>query len=125
VISCSLTSLTSRDDEDRDMFAPLLAFDDDTAVEGEVGTDIDITTEVEMEQALPTEVIASILDILAGDQAMHTLAILASSNKMMYDLAIPRLYDTIRITDTNQDKLLFGCTGTSASDTTTLMSRSS
>ena len=107
------------------MFAPLLAFDDDTAVEGEVGTDIDITTEVEMEQALPTEVIASILDILAGDQAMHTLAILASSNKMMYDLAIPRLYDTIRITDTNQDKLLFGCTGTSASDTTTLMSRSS
>jgi hypothetical protein len=106
------------------MFAPLQAVDVYPSVVGEFETDIGTTTET-MEQALPNEVIASILDVLFGDQAMHTLATVASSNKMMYDLAIPRLYDIIRITDTNQDKLLFGCTGTSAFDTTTLMSRSS
>ena len=100
------------------MFTPLLEFNADTTMEGAVETII------EKEQALPYEIIVSILDILLADEAMKTLAKVASVNKMMYGLSYSKLYRAIRVTDTNQDKLLFGCTGTSAFDIERLMSRS-
>ena len=100
------------------MFTPLLEFNPDTTMEGAVETII------EKEQALPYEIIVSILDILLADEAMKTLANVVSVNKMMYGLFHSKLYRTIRVTDTNQDKLLFGCTGTSAFNIKTLMSRS-
>jgi hypothetical protein len=100
-----------------DMFASLLAIDDDTTMEGEVETD------VELEPTLPNEIITSILEILIAEEAMHTLATFAIANKAMYAVIYPKLYRTIRITDTNQDKLLVGCTGTSAFTIAKLMSR--
>lgn len=83
------------------MFTPLLEFNADTTMEGAVETEID------KEQALPYEILVSILDILLADEAMKTLANVASVNKMMYGLFYSKLYRTIRVTDTNQDKLLY------------------
>jgi hypothetical protein len=116
------------------MFAPLLAFDDDSSAWGESEPDIDATTDLERgqalrseaigEQALPNEMIGLILEHLIADEAMHTVAKLANVNKAMYGWIVPTLYETIRVTETNRDSLLIGCTGTSASTIARLMDRS-
>jgi hypothetical protein len=61
-------------------------------------------------QRLPTEVVSSVLDDLAADEQFGALATIARTSKRMYDLVIPKLYDTIYITETNRLKFTYGGT---------------
>jgi hypothetical protein len=65
------------------------------------------------EQALPHEIIALILDNLVANEQFRTLATIARCNMPIYDLVIPKLYNTIRISRNNRNGLFVGSTGTS------------
>ena len=61
-------------------------------------------------QCLPTEVISSILDTLVAEEQCGTLAKTARASQRMYDVVIPKLYDTIHITERNRLNFTYGCT---------------
>jgi hypothetical protein len=54
-------------------------------------------------------VIAIVLEFLKVNKKLKTLAAAARVNHGIYDLAIPRLYETIEVTGDNQDWLAYGC----------------
>ena len=75
--------------------------------------DIDIVKpgfDIPMVQALPTEIIRNILDILLAKEQSRALATIAQCNRRMYDYIIPKMYKTIRVTTENRYKLFDGCT---------------
>jgi len=53
-----------------------------------------------------------IIDVIAsrGSFVKRQLAIIALVSKRMYEIAIPKLYGCIEVTDRIQDKLTYGCT---------------
>lgn len=59
---------------------------------------------------LPYDIIREIISHLKTDEQFETLASLAQVNHSVYDLAIPRLYETITIKDGNQEQLAYGLT---------------
>jgi hypothetical protein len=84
---------------------------DDLSVKADGNIDIlNPGFDIPMEQALPTEMIRSILDILVANEQSRALANAAQCNRRMYDYIIPKMYKTIRATKENRDKLVFGCT---------------
>ena len=85
--------------------------DDDLVVKADGDIDVVETGfDKPMEQALPTEMIRIILDILVAKEQSRALATAAQCNRRMYDYIIPKLYKTIRVTEENRDKLFDGCT---------------
>jgi hypothetical protein len=61
-------------------------------------------------QCLPNEIMTSIIDILAAEGQFGTLANAARASKLMYDIVIPKLYNTIYITEKNRLYFTYGCT---------------
>jgi hypothetical protein len=52
----------------------------------------------------------SIIDIIASRGSTQQLANLALVSKRMYEIAIPKLYASISVTDLNQENLMYGST---------------
>lgn len=69
-----------------------------------------IFDEAIQEQALPNEILVSVFEFLKVDEQLKTLANAAQVNKTTYDLVIPMLYQNLRFTTSNKDKLLYGST---------------
>jgi len=61
-------------------------------------------------QALPNEILVSVFEFLKVDEQLKTLANAAQVNKTTYNLVIPMLYQNLRFTTSNKDKLLYGST---------------
>jgi len=76
--------------------------------------DISTSDDSSQDQALPNETLASIFKFLMVDQQLKTLAAAAQISKTIYDLVIPLLYQKIRFTANNQERLLYG--GISSAD---------
>lgn len=51
-----------------------------------------------------------IIDMIASRGKKQQLANIALVNKRMYEIAIPKLYGCIEVTDLIQDELTYGCT---------------
>ena len=66
--------------------------------------------EVTQEQALPNEILVSVFEFLKVNQQLKTLANVVRVNKTTSDLVIPMLYQNLRFTTSNKDKLLYGST---------------
>jgi len=62
------------------------------------------------DQALPNEILVSVFEFLKVDEQLKTLANVVRVNKTTYDLVIPMLYQNLRFTTSNKDKLLYGST---------------
>jgi hypothetical protein len=58
---------------------------------------------------LPTELMLEIITHIQHNRQYATLATMAQANPTLYDLVIPKLYETITITITNMSKLKYGC----------------
>lgn len=65
---------------------------------------------VNAKDPLPYDIIREIISHLKTDEQFETLAALAQVNHGVYDLAIPKLYETITIKDGNQEQLAYGLT---------------
>jgi hypothetical protein len=57
---------------------------------------------------LPAELVSKIITCLQHDRKYATLATMALANSTFYDLVIPKLYETIIITETNWKRLRIG-----------------
>jgi hypothetical protein len=57
---------------------------------------------------LPNEIIDAILDITKANSDLPGLAAVARANRQMYDLAIEKLYETITMTEWNEDQIAYG-----------------
>jgi hypothetical protein len=65
---------------------------------------------------LPNEIILSILEFLKLDDDLPSLAAVVRANKNMYNLAIPKLYETVTVTERNQYNIGYGYTPDGESD---------
>ena len=54
-----------------------------------------------------------IIDMIASRGTKQQLANIALVSKRMYEIAIPKLYGCIEVTDLIQDELTYGCTAPS------------
>jgi len=59
---------------------------------------------------LPVEVIDLIIGHLKADDDLSTLAVAARANHCLYDLVIPRLYETVTINEENWRQVGYGHT---------------
>jgi hypothetical protein len=57
---------------------------------------------------LPNEIIDVILDISKANKDLSGLAAVARANRQMYDLAIEKLYETITMTEWNENQIAYG-----------------
>jgi len=57
---------------------------------------------------LPNEVLDSILTVLQVDGDFSTLCSVAQASWNMYEIAIPKIYETVVINKRNQRKIMFG-----------------
>jgi len=57
---------------------------------------------------LPNEILDSILSLLQVDGDFSTLRSVAQANQNMYDLAIPKIYETVVFNEKNQSKIMYG-----------------
>jgi hypothetical protein len=64
--------------------------------------------ETPMSKAIPNEVFNMIICSLQADNDLAALAAVARANQHMYDLAIPKLYETVTMTDWNEDQIGYG-----------------
>jgi hypothetical protein len=67
-------------------------------------------TETFRQRCLPNELIDAILGFLKADDDLSALAAVVRTNQSMYDLAIPKLYETVTISERNQDIIRYGHT---------------
>jgi hypothetical protein len=58
---------------------------------------------------LPTKLVSDIITYIQHNRQYATLANMAQTNSTFYNLVIPKLYETITITETNWSKLKYGC----------------
>ena len=57
---------------------------------------------------LPNEILDSILTVLEVDADYSTLCSVAQASRNMYNLAIPKIYETVVINKNNQGKIRYG-----------------
>jgi hypothetical protein len=57
---------------------------------------------------LPTEIIDSILEIIKREEDFKTLCSAARVNKAMYDIVVPKIYETVVINEKNKDIVGYG-----------------
>jgi hypothetical protein len=76
-----------------------------------VNTIIDLDTKhPSVKRLLPNELVDVILEYIKEDGQLESLAAIARANQAMYDIAIPKLYETITVKACNQDRLDYGHT---------------
>lgn len=61
-----------------------------------------------MNQIIPNEVMGLVIDYLKKDERYKTLASIAQTSHGLYQLATPKLYETITVTKENQESLVYG-----------------
>jgi hypothetical protein len=59
-------------------------------------------------ETLPNELLSRIVSLLQSKRQYHTLAEFARANRNFYDIAIPKLYETIIVTERNEPLLRYG-----------------
>lgn len=57
---------------------------------------------------LPTEIMDHIISFLKADDDLPALATVARVNHNMYDLAIPKLYESVTINEKNKQQIKYG-----------------
>jgi len=57
---------------------------------------------------LPNEILDSILTLLKVDGEFSTLRSVAQAAQNMYNLAIPKIYETVVFNERNQSKIMYG-----------------
>ena len=57
---------------------------------------------------LPNEIIDSILTVLQVDEDFPTLCSVAQASRNMYNLSIPKIYETVVFNNNNQGKIKYG-----------------
>jgi hypothetical protein len=67
-------------------------------------------TETFRQRCLPNELVDAILGFLKADDDLPALAAVVRTNQHMYDLAIPKLYETVPINERNKDTIGYGHT---------------
>lgn len=65
---------------------------------------------------LPIEIIDAILSFLKANNDLSALTAVARANRTMYDLAIPKLYETVTMTERNEDQIEYGTSNPLGSD---------
>lgn len=68
------------------------------------------------DQALPNELLALVFYFLSANKQLKTLASAAQTSNTIDDLVIPILYQKIRFTANNKDKLLYGSSPTTGAE---------
>jgi hypothetical protein len=61
-------------------------------------------------QKLPDDLMITIINLVASRGTKRQLANIALVSQRMYEIAIPKLYERIEVTELNEDELTFGCT---------------
>jgi hypothetical protein len=57
---------------------------------------------------LPNEIVDSILEILKIEEEFNTLTLVARASHNMYDIAIPRIYETVVVNEKNRSTVGYG-----------------
>ena len=57
---------------------------------------------------IPNEILDSILSLLKVDGNFSALCSIAQANQNMYNLAIPKIYETVVFNEKNQWKIMYG-----------------
>jgi hypothetical protein len=56
-------------------------------------------------QQIPNELIRRVMDALHQEEQLATLSTMALASRALYELAIPKIYETIVVTENNMDKV--------------------
>ena len=57
---------------------------------------------------MPTEILDMILEMLRKDGEFKALAAAARASKTMYDIAIPKIYETVVVNERNRSTIGYG-----------------